>query len=53
MKAGLKNRIRIEHVNSQIHRTFKRLDRTTDRTVTTFNAFLQMALCIILTKQIK
>jgi len=41
MKTMLKNRIRIEHVNSQIHRT-----------VTTFNEFLQMALRIILIKQI-
>lgn len=48
MKEGLKRRIVIEHLNSVIHRSFKRIDKVHEKKKTTFEAFLQMAMSVIL-----
>ena len=49
MKKALKNRIIIEHVNSVLHRSFKRLDRVFDKSISSFNGFMELAIiCMIL-----
>lgn len=48
MKAGLKRRVIIEHINSDIHRSFKRIDKIHEKKITVFNAFIQLAMSAIL-----
>jgi len=49
MKKCLEKRCTIEHFNSIFHRSFKHLDTVSDRTVATYNSFIQLAFCMILT----
>ena len=44
IKGILKERIKIEHVNNRIHRSFKRLHILYDKQITKFKAFIEMAL---------
>ena len=44
MKAILKERIKIEHVNNRIHRSFRRLDRLYEKTKNIFRAYIELAL---------
>lgn len=49
MKDALGKRIGIEHVNSIVHRSFKRLHIIYDKTMETFNGFIELAfVCIII-----
>lgn len=52
MKMGLKNRIKIEHLNSIIHRSYKRLDKIYDKKIGTFEcrsvAFIKLAISNII-----
>ena len=48
MKDGLKRRVIIEHINSDLHRSFKRIDKIHEKKITTFNAFIQLAMSTIL-----
>lgn len=49
MKDILTKRIIIEHTNSILHRSFKRLDKIYDKSFSTFEPFIQLAIiCIIL-----
>lgn len=48
MKEGLKRRVIIEHINSDLHRSFKRIDKIHEKKITTFNAFIQLAMSAIL-----
>jgi len=50
MKETLKDRIYIEHFNSTIHRSFKRLDKIFDKSLETFRGFMDLALCVIIMK---
>lgn len=54
MKDALKKRIKVEHTNSILHRSFKRLSAVYDRSMKTFNGFIELALiCIILHENMK
>ena len=48
MKNGLRKRIIIEHINSIIHRSFKRLSHVYEKYIRTFDAYIKMAISIIL-----
>jgi hypothetical protein len=49
MKDALKKRIRIEHVNNILHRSFKRLHTIYDKSLKTFNRFVELAIiCMII-----
>lgn len=49
MKEALKLRIRVEHTNSILHRSFKRLNTVYDRSMNTFNGFIELAIiCMII-----
>lgn len=49
MKESLRGRIKVEHCNSILHRSFKRLQIVYDKSMMTFNAFTELAIiCIIL-----
>ncbi len=50
MKSVLQSRIEVEHFNSVIHRSFKRLDKIYDKSLTTFRAFMDLALSTIIIK---
>jgi hypothetical protein len=48
MKESLKDRVTVEHCNSILHRSFKRLQIVYDKSMMTFNAFTELAIiCII------
>lgn len=53
MKDALKYRIQIEHFNSIIHRSFKRLDKIYDKSLITFKDFMDLALSIMLIRNLK
>jgi hypothetical protein len=54
MKDALKLRIKIEHINSVIHRSFKRLNIIYDKSINVFNSFIELAIiCIIIHDSIK
>jgi hypothetical protein len=54
MKEVLKLRIRIEHINSILHRSFRRLNTVYDRTMKTFNSFIELAIiCMIIHSSLK
>ena len=49
MKEVLQTRIRVEHANSILHRSFKRLNVIYDKTMNTFNRFIELAIiCMII-----
>lgn len=48
MKDGLKRRVKVEHLNSIFHRSYKRLDRVFDKKLSTFCSFVKLAMSIIL-----
>ena len=48
MKDWLKKRVKVEHINSILHRSFKRLDRIFDKTITAFDGFIKLAMCMII-----
>jgi hypothetical protein len=48
MKEGLKRRVKIEHLNSDIHRSYKRIDKINEKKLETFDAFVKLAMTIIL-----
>lgn len=52
MKNILTKRIYIEHFNSIIHRSFKRLDKIYDKTLTSFNGFIDLALSIVINRKL-
>jgi hypothetical protein len=54
MEEALKLRIRVEHTNSILHRSFKRLNTVYDRSMNTFNSFIELAIiCLIIHNTIK
>lgn len=48
MKEGLERRIRIEHINSILHRSYKRLNRVSEKTIKSFEAFLLLAMSMMI-----
>jgi hypothetical protein len=53
MKQLLKNRIVIEHTNSIIHRSFKRIHQIYEKTKNSDDAFIKLALiCMIIRKSV-
>jgi hypothetical protein len=53
MKQILKNRIIIEHTNSIIHRSFKRVHQINEKTKINYDAFVKLAIiCMIIRKSI-
>ena len=48
MEEVLSKRIYIEHFNSKIHRSYKRLDKIFDKSISIFKSFVDIALSIIL-----
>lgn len=53
MKQLLKNRIVIEHTNSIIHRSFKRIHQIYEKTKNSYDAFIKLALiCMIIRKSV-
>jgi hypothetical protein len=48
MKEGLKRRVKIEHINSVLHRSYKRLDKLFDKKLTSFCSFINLAISMIL-----
>lgn len=48
MKGGLKRRIKVEHINSNLHRSYKRIDRVHERSIKTFDGFIKLAISMIL-----
>lgn len=48
MKDGLKRRVRIEHINSDLHRSYKRIDKVNEKKIETFDAFIKLAISMIL-----
>lgn len=53
MKEVLNDRIKVEHFNSIIHRSYKRLDKIYDKSLKTFRAFMDIALSVILIRFLK
>lgn len=53
MKETLKNRIEVEHFNSILHRSYKRLDKIYDKSLNTFKGFIDLALSIIIMRFIE
>lgn len=52
IKAALKKRIIIEHTNSILHRSFKRLSKIYDRSIYTYNGFVMLAtVCMIINRK--
>jgi IS5 family transposase len=53
MKEALKLWIKVEHTNSILFRSFKRLNIVYDRSMNTFNGFMELAIiCIIIQNSI-
>lgn len=50
MKEILEKRIYIEHFNSLFHRSFKRLDKIYDKSLSTFSSFIDLCITIIIQK---
>ena len=51
MKNALKYRICVEHTNSVLHRSFKRFNKVYDKSMQTYNAFVELAIiCMIIHK---
>lgn len=48
MKKCLDKRHKIEHVNSVFHRSYKRLNRVSETLVCVYDAFIQLAICMML-----
>lgn len=48
MKEGLKRRVRVEHINSNLHRSYKRIDKIHERSIKTFDGFVKLAMSMIL-----
>lgn len=48
MKEGLKRRVSIEHINSNLHRSYKRIDKVYERSIKTFDGFIKLAISMIL-----
>ena len=48
MEEVLSKRIYIEHFNSKIHRSYKRLDKIFDKSISIFKSFVDIALSIII-----
>lgn len=54
MANALKERITIEHTNSIIHRSFKRIDKVFDKSKYSFNGFVELAfICMIIHEEYK
>ena len=54
IKAALKKRIIVEHCNSILHRSFKRLSKIYDRSIYTYNGFVMLAtICMIINYEYK
>lgn len=54
MKNALSNRIKVEHTNSILRRSFKRLSTVYDKSMKTFNGFVEIAIiCILINENIK
>lgn len=52
MKEILKDRIYVEHFNSTLHRSYKRLDKIFDKSLNTFKTFIDIALSIIILQKL-
>ena len=52
MKNGLKRRVRIEHLNSDLHRQYKRIDKIFEKKIATFDAFIKLAMSVMLINKI-
>lgn len=52
MKNSLKDRIKIEHFNSLMHRSFRRLDKIFDKNLNTFRSFINLAFAIIIKRKL-
>jgi hypothetical protein len=52
MKETLKQRIQIEHFNSVLHRSYKRLDKIFDKSLSSFCVFIDVALSIIILRNL-
>jgi len=48
MKDGLKRRVNVEHINSHLHRSYKRIDKIFEKKIETFDAFVKLAISMIL-----
>jgi hypothetical protein len=48
MKEGLSRRIVIEHINSNLHRSYKRIDKVHDKSIKTFDGFVKLTCSMIL-----
>ena len=48
MKEGLKRRVKVEHINSNLHRSYKRIDKVHERSIKTFDGFVKLAISMIL-----
>ncbi len=48
MKNCLKKRYKVEHVNSILHRSYKRIDCVAEKYIGTFCAFVQIAMSMII-----
>ena len=52
IKVALKKRIIVEHTNSILHRSFKKLDKIYDRSINTYNGFVMLAtICMIINRE--
>jgi hypothetical protein len=52
IKEALNKRIIVEHTNSILHRSFKRLDKIYDRSIYTYNGFVMLAtVCMIINRE--
>jgi len=49
-KEIIKNRIHIEHTNSIIHRSYKKIDQLYDRNINTLNAYMKLTITIMIIK---
>jgi hypothetical protein len=52
MKETLKQRIQIEYFNSVLHRLYKKLDKIFDKSLSSFSAFIDIALSIIILRNL-
>lgn len=52
MKEILNKRIYVEHFNSTIHRSYKRLDKINDKSLKIFESFMNLALAVIINQKL-
>lgn len=52
LKEILNKRIYVEHFNSTIHRSYKRLDKINDKSLKIFKSFMDLALAIIINQKL-